>query len=162
MNGGTIDNVHMTSPYVWSEHHRDAVSSGDYINSFAGAVAGFMSSGTIKNCSVSGSGSIWATAKKATKSADAQAYAGGVIGYMSGGTVSNCSRTDGVSVTSKSEVNSKTSASRSGAGGIIGVRGGGTYTGCTSTKNSVNAKSDNGSTANSSWNRSGAIVGSGA
>ena len=162
VNGGTIDNVHMTSPYVWSEHHRDAVSSGDYINSFAGAVAGFMSSGTIKNCSVSGSGSIWATAKKATKSADAQAYAGGVIGYMSGGTVSNCSRSDGVSVTSQSEVNSKTSASRSGAGGIIGVRGGGTYTGCTSTKNSVNAKSDNGSTANSSWNRSGAIVGSGA
>lgn len=162
VQGGTLDNVHMISPGIWGEHHRDVVTSGDHVNANVGGIAGFMSSGTIKNCSVSGSGSVWSIGKKATKSADAHAYAGGIVGYMTGGTVSGCSRSDGVSVTSQSEVNSKNSASRSGAGGIIGVRDGGTYTGCTSTANNVNAKVDNGSTANSSWRRSGAIVGSGA
>jgi uncharacterized repeat protein (TIGR02543 family) len=68
--GGEISNVTLNYAYVDNVHYRDAVDSGDYINSYVGGVAGYMSSGTINNCSILG-GNIRANAKKCKDSADA-------------------------------------------------------------------------------------------
>ena len=162
LSGGTIDNVHMISPGIWCEHHRDVEASGNYVNSRAGAIVGYMSSGTISNCVVDGTGSVYSIAKKATSKADAQAFGGGVVGYMVGGTVTGCSRGDGILVSSQSEVDGKNSASRAVAGGIIGVKDGGSYSGCTSSSNNLKALWDNGSYSKDySYKQTGAIVGRG-
>ena len=162
LNGGTIDNVHMISPYVYCEHMRNVAASGNYVNARAGGLVGQMTSGTINNCSVSGTGGVYTWAKYATERADVQAFSGGIVGYMTGGTVSSCSRGDGVKISSQSEVGGKNCASRAASGGIIGVRDGGTYTGCSSSANNLIASWDNGSySMDYSWKRTGAMVGSG-
>jgi uncharacterized repeat protein (TIGR02543 family) len=161
LNGGTIDNVRMTSPEVSLEHYRGAVNSGEYVRSVVGGIVGTMTSGTVNNCFAGDGGGLQAIAYKATKSADVEAFCGGIVGYMTGGNVTNCSRNDTMQVYSKTEADSKNSASRSAAGGIIGCRAGGSYSSCSSTTTFVQATNANGSTANSSWTRSGAIVGSG-
>ena len=92
MESGTLENVRLIDAGAYAEHKRDISSSGQYVNAFAGGLVGFMSGGTIKNCSITGSSSIYAIGKYASGSADAQAFAGGIVGYMTGGTVTGCSR----------------------------------------------------------------------
>jgi hypothetical protein len=161
--GGTIENVTMVNPYVYSEHHRDVSDSGSYSNARAGGLVGHMESGTIKNCSVIGTGGVYTWAKFGTNRADIHAFSGGIVGYMTGGTVTGCSREDGIKISSTSEVDGKNCATRSASGGIIGVRDGGTYSGCTSTKNNlVVSWKDTGSYSKDySWKDTGAIVGRG-
>ena len=162
LRGGTLENVTMIDPYVYSEHYRDVASSGNYSNARAGGLVGHLESGTVKNCSATGSGGIFTWAKKATDRADIHAFSGGIVGYMTGGTVTGCTREDGVKVESKSEVDSKNSASRAASGGIIGVRDGGTYSNCQSTTTNLKASWDNGSYSKDySWKNTGAIVGRG-
>ncbi|MBR4309546.1 MAG: hypothetical protein IKT79_00825, partial [Akkermansia sp.] len=141
---------------------RDVASSGNYSNARAGGLVGHLESGTVKNCSATGSGGIFTWAKRATDRADIHAFSGGIVGYMTGGTVTGCTREDGVKVESKSEVDGKNCASRAASGGIIGVRDGGTYSNCQSTTTNLKASWDNGNYSKDySWKNTGAIVGRG-
>jgi hypothetical protein len=158
---GTLDNVHLVDSNVYNEHHRDVVTSGDYVNTHTGGLVGAMMAGTIRNCSMTGTGSVYSISKFATKSADAQAFAGGIVGTMAAGNITGCTRGDGIKVTAHSEVDSSKSAYRSAAGGIIGNRGGGSYSNLTSTANNLFATYDRGSYANSSWARKGQYIGNG-
>jgi uncharacterized repeat protein (TIGR02543 family) len=163
LRGGTLENVTMHDPSVYSEHHRDVSASGSYSNARAGGLVGHMESGTIKNCSATGTGGVYTWAKFGTDRADIHAFSGGIVGYMTGGTVTGCSRGDSVKVSSASEVNGKNSATRCASGGIIGVRDGGTYSNCTSTKNNliVSWKDTGSYSKDYSWKVTGEIVGRG-
>ena len=163
LRGGTLENVTMLDPYIYSEHFREVAASGNYSNARAGGLVGHMESGTITNCSATGDGGVYTWAKRAKDRADCHAFSGGIVGYMTGGTVTGCSRGDSVKVSSTSEVDGKNSATRAASGGIIGVRDGGTYSNCTSSKNNliVSWKDTGSYSKDYSWKVTGAIVGRG-
>ena len=159
---GKLINVHVTNSTIAASHHRDVTASGAYVRAYVGGLVGHMKGGSIQNCSISGTGTVWGQAKKPTKSADAECFVGGIVGFMEAGSVSSCSRSDTVTIVSDAYGNSTTSAMRAASGGIIGCRSNGTVdvASCTSTLNNIFADyRDDGKHANSSWERKGAIIG---
>ena len=137
LNGGTLSNVRVVDSTITADHYREVSASGAYVNTHTGGLIGRMVSGTVENCSIGGTSSVWGKAGKATDSADAQSFVGGIVGYQSGGTVTGCTRADTATVTARSRVNGENSASRAVAGGITGRTDGGMIVSCTSTVTNV-------------------------
>ena len=85
--GGTVKNL--TVETAAAEGAESAVSGGDS----AGIIVGYLSGGTIENCTVSGSVSV-------SSSNFGYAYAGGIAGRNYSGTIKNCAASVSVSASS--------------------------------------------------------------
>ena len=108
VNGGTIENLHVTG-----------VASGYN----AGGIAAELSSGIIRNCTFSGDVEV----EEVLGDPEAERYkinAGGLVANFSGGTITNCSFTGNVTASTETE------SIYANAGGIVGRMTGGSITNC--------------------------------
>lgn len=123
LDGGILTNVQVLDTSVYAEHFREVSASDKTVATHVGGLVGYMASGSISDCSIGGTSTVYGKAHMASGSATARCYVGGIAGSQNYGTIQRCEKADSVSVSAVCNVNTSIISSANSyavAGGIVG------------------------------------------